>query len=130
MMSTRMAPAAPMSTQLVLGQGGTVLVLGPARPTAMLGRDPASDIVIRDPRASRSHARIERRRDKFVLVDMSSNGTFVTFQGEAEIALKREEIILRSKGRIAFGHSTATATATDILNFSIEDVADQTLTSV
>lgn len=130
MMSTRMAPAAPMSTQLVLRQGGTVLVLGPARPTATLGRDPACDIVIRDPRASRSHARIERRRDKFVLVDVSSNGTYITFQGEAEIALKREEIILRSKGQIAFGHAAATASAADVLNFSIEDVADQTLTSV
>ena len=130
MMSTRMAPAAAMGTRLVLRQGGTVLALGPARPTASLGRDPASDIVIRDPRASRTHAKIERRRDKFVLVDMSSNGTFVTFQGEAEIALKREEIILRSRGQIAFGHTAATASTADLLTFSIEDATDETLTSV
>lgn len=129
MMSTRMAPAASMGTRLVLRQGSTVLALGPARPTASLGRDLACDIVIRDPRASRSHARIERRRDKFVLVDMSSNGTYISFQGEAELVLKREEIILRSKGRIAFGHSATTATAADLLSFSIEDVADETLTA-
>jgi adenylate cyclase len=130
MMSTRMAPAAPMGTRLILRQGSIALAIGPARPTASLGRDPACDIVIHDPRASRTHARIERRRDKFVLVDMSSNGTYVTFQGEAELALKREEIILRSKGQVAFGHSAATATAADLLSFAIEDVTDETLTSV
>jgi adenylate cyclase len=70
-----------------------------------LGRDAASDIIINDRRASRTHARIERRRDKFVLIDQSTNGTYVTFDGEAEFALKREEVILRSKGRISFGHA-------------------------
>ena len=53
------------------------------------------------------HARIERRRDKFFLVDQSTNGTFVTFAGEAEIALRREEVMLRNQGRITFGHSMA-----------------------
>lgn len=129
MMSTRMAPAAPMDTRLVLRQGGIVLTIGTALPIVGLGRDPACDIVIRDPRASRSHARIERRRDKFVLADMSSNGTFVTFQGEAEVALKHEEIILRGAGRIAFGHAAATANAADILSFAVEDVTDETLTA-
>jgi predicted component of type VI protein secretion system len=40
--------------------------------------------------ASRMHARIERRRDKFVLVDQSSNGTYVRIDGEPEIQLRRE----------------------------------------
>ena len=35
--------------------------------------------------ASRMHAHIERRRDRFVLVDHSSNGTFLTIDGEPEI---------------------------------------------
>ena len=61
--------------------------------------------MIADRRASRTHARIERRRDKFVLIDQSTNGTYVTFDGEAEFALKREEVILRGKGRICFGHA-------------------------
>jgi class 3 adenylate cyclase len=120
MMSTRMAPAAAPEMRLRLRHGGGELVLGAGRPLATLGRDAASDIVVRDPRASRSHAKIERRRDKFVFADMSSNGTYIAFDGETEFALKREETILRGKGRIAFGHSLATAAADEILDFSVE----------
>ena len=45
------------------------------------------------------HARIERRRDKFVLIDHSSNGTYVTMESEPEIALRREEMVLRGRGQ-------------------------------
>lgn len=120
MMSTRMAPAAPMDTRLRLQHGDSTLLLGPARPSVSLGRDPACDVAIRDPRASRLHARIERRRDKFVLVDVSSNGTYITFAGEAEIALKREETILRGSGRIVFGHPWSASQPTETLGFSLE----------
>lgn len=119
MMSTRMAPAAPMEIRLRLQHGADELLLGPAQPVATLGRDAASNIVIRDPRASRSHAKIERRRDKFVLIDMSSNGTYITFQGETELVLKREEVALRNSGRIVFGHSAATTENPEVLEFSV-----------
>lgn len=118
MMATRMAPAAPMDTRLKLQHEGATLLLGPARPTVTLGRDLNSDIAIRDPRASRLHAKIERRRDKFVLIDMSSNGTYATFSGEVEIALKREEVILRGSGRIVFGH--AWSEGDEALEFAVE----------
>jgi hypothetical protein len=42
-----------------------------------------------------------------MLVDQSTNGTFVTVEGEAEFVLKREETILRNRGRIVFGHAWA-----------------------
>jgi len=64
-----------------------------------------NDVVVSDRMASRMHARIERRRDKFVLIDQSSNGTYVTVAGEPEIHLKREEIILRGRGHVCFGHA-------------------------
>jgi hypothetical protein len=79
--------------------------LGPEDSGITLGRDPQCDIVIADRLASRTHARIERRRDKFVLIDQSSNGTYVTVDGEPEIHLKREEVILRGRGRVCFGHA-------------------------
>ncbi len=72
-----------------------------------LGRDAACDVVLDDRKASRQHARIERRRDKFVLVDHSSNGTFVRVAGEGELGLRREELVLRRHGRIALGHRTS-----------------------
>ena len=61
--------------------------------------------MILDRKASRLHARIERRRDKYVLIDHSTNGTFCKLQGEREIELRREELLLRGKGHIIFGHS-------------------------
>jgi class 3 adenylate cyclase len=69
------------------------------------GRDGGCDVVVADRKASRRHALVERRRDKFVLVDQSSNGTWVRFTGEPEgIVLRREELMLRASGIICFGH--------------------------
>jgi adenylate cyclase len=76
--------------------------------------------VIADRKASRLHARIERRRDKFVLIDHSSNGTYVTVQGEAEIALRREELALRGRGQISFGHAYEDDPS-EVLGFSCLD---------
>lgn len=78
---------------------------------ATFGRDAENTVVITDPMCSRRHARIERRAGNFVLVDQSSNGTYVTIGGGTEIRLRREEVILHSSGRIAFGHSTRDANA-------------------
>jgi class 3 adenylate cyclase len=70
-----------------------------------LGRDHACDIVVGGRKASRRHARIERRRDRFVLADHSSNGTWVQFSGETEVVVvRREELLLRASGLIGFGH--------------------------
>jgi adenylate cyclase len=78
-----------------------------ARDTIFLGRDDSNTIFIMDPMASRRHAKIELRAGKFVLIDQSSNGTFVIFGANAEMHLRREEVILHGNGRIAFGHSLA-----------------------
>jgi class 3 adenylate cyclase len=90
-----------------LRHAGREIVLGHATRSLAFGRDPRNDVVIADRLASRMHARIERRRDRFVLVDHSSNGTYVTREGEAELPLRREEFVLRGRGRISFGHAHA-----------------------
>ena len=101
-MSTRsvMAPA-----RLRLTHGTNEIQLDASRPALTLGRDATNDLVVADKKASRMHARIERRRDKFVLIDQSSNGTYVTVQGDQEIVLRREELTLRGRGRMSFGHA-------------------------
>jgi hypothetical protein len=88
-------------------EGREVYLEGGTARSVTMGRDSACDIVVADRRASRQHARIEHRRDKFVLVDHSSNGTSVRIAEEREIVLRREELILRGRGQIALGHSTA-----------------------
>jgi hypothetical protein len=72
-----------------------------------IGREQSCGVVIADQNASRQHCTIERRQDKFVLKDHSSNGTFVTVDGDIEILLQREEFTLRKHGWIAFGQSRA-----------------------
>jgi class 3 adenylate cyclase len=92
------------STQLVLRYAGEELSLDSGgRPALMLGRDAACDVVIANPKASRRHARIETRREKFVLIDQSVNGTYVSIAGDDEIALRHEELILYAYGHISFG---------------------------
>ena len=84
-----------------------------------LGRDAVCDIVVGDRKASRQHARIEKRRDKFVIADHSSNGTFVAIAAEPEVCLRREELMLRGRGRIGLGHRTTEPEAT-VVEFSCE----------
>jgi adenylate cyclase len=110
MLGTRVEDRIP---RLKLVCGGRDLWFDGSGSGAMnLGRDATCEIVIGDRKASRQHARIEKRRDKFVLLDHSSNGTFVVVAGEAEMCLRREELILRASGRIALGHRTSDADAT------------------
>ena len=47
-------------------------------PTAIVGRDPVSDITINDPEVSRQHARFTQTSDSYQIEDLgSTNGTFV-----------------------------------------------------
>lgn len=108
----------PKKTSLrLLLQGGETL-LSDERTAVSMGRDQSADLVVRDKMASRSHGKIERRLDKFILTDHSANGTYVTVEGDKEIVLRREEFTLRGKGWITFGQSRATAT--DVLEFTCE----------
>lgn len=81
--------------------GGEVMVV----TSISIGRHASHGIALKDPMASRNHAQIERRKDKFVLTDLSSNGTFVTMKSGEEFKLRREEMMLYGSGAIAFGHS-------------------------
>jgi class 3 adenylate cyclase len=101
-MSTRqVAPPA----RLKLWHGSREIELDQNSRALSIGRDLQNDLVIADRKASRMHARIERRRDKFVLIDQSTNGTYHTMQGEPEILLRREELVLRGRGSLSFGHA-------------------------
>ncbi len=87
-----------------LMHGTRMIELGDSTAIFALGRDATNDVVIADRLASRMHARIERRRDNFILVDHSSNGTYVRVDSEPEIMLRREEWRLRGHGFCSFGH--------------------------
>ena len=99
--------ARPETVRLTATFGSTTLELGSGRPVLHMGRGPENEFVIPDPLASRVHARIEFRRDRFLLIDQSLNGTYVQMQGAVETVLRRDEIVLDSSGLISLGKSTA-----------------------
>lgn len=92
-------------TRLCVRYGGEVIMLDEKKSSMNMGRDAECDVTVRDRRASRQHAKIERRGEKFVLSDQSTNGTFVTVANEPELFLRREEIVLRGSGLICFSAS-------------------------
>lgn len=105
--------------RLRLRHNGREIVFGARQDVIRFGREISCDVVVADRKASREHARIEFRRDKFVLVDVSSNGTFLTFHGEAEMPVRREEIVLHGHGSISFGHPYAIDPA-EVATFEVE----------
>lgn len=91
------------------------IVLDDSRSTITLGRDQSADVVVPERMASREHGRIEHRSGKFVLIDHSANGTYVTMRGERELVLRREECVLHGRGVIALGQPRETAS--ELLEF-------------
>jgi adenylate cyclase len=118
-MATPSLSAAARNVQLHMRHGGQAHLLEQANEGIILGRDASCAIVVADRMASRQHARIERRRDKFFLIDQSTNGTFVAVEGEPEISLRREEVMLRGSGKIAFGHSVGDSTD-EVVEFTVQ----------
>lgn len=98
-----MPPKVPVRLRLLYR--GKELAVGPNRPLAHIGRDPTNEMLVDDRNASRVHARIEWRRDKFVLSDLSTNGTYIMSDSDIETSLRREEHILDGNGTISLGHS-------------------------
>lgn len=94
------------------------LLLNERKPILQLGRDSACDIVIQDRRASRHHATIERRGNAVVLIDKSTNGTYVSIDGLAEQFVKHSECALHDKGLISFAAASSDPNA-DFANFEI-----------
>ena len=110
-LAARESPLSTHEPTLTVTYGGQVLKLGAARPSASLGREATNDLAINDKMASRVHCKIEYRRREFFLVDQSTNGTYVKFDSDAEIVLKREQLLLRGRGAISLGTSSAAAGA-------------------
>lgn len=100
---------------LALELDGQRIEMGPQRRKVTIGRDLEADFTVRNPLVSRAHAMIERRREHFVLVDHSANGSFVSFEGRPEIQVHHEELTLVGQGCIAFGQPRAEAA--QVVNF-------------
>ena len=95
--------ATPISPYLRLSYGMKSLELTAENPILTVGRDPSSDLVLTGVHGSRNHCRIERKIDRIVLVDRSTNGTCIaTDEGKARL-IKNESVALYGNGLLFFG---------------------------
>ena len=101
-----MAASAKVEARLTLEVGERTIAFPQEKTALVLGREVGCDIVIPEKTASRRHARIERRGVQYVLVDESTNGTYVAIEGDREMLLRRDSVMLRGRGKIALGTST------------------------
>jgi len=70
-----------------------------------LGRADDNDLVIKGNLISRIHAKVEMRRGKIMIIDQSTNGTFLlNLQGD-EIFVRRDTAELRGEGTIGLGRA-------------------------
>jgi adenylate cyclase len=106
------------TTTLTLSYRGKNLVRRRDRDAVTLGRDENCGIHVEDDQASRLHCTIERRQDKWFLVDHSTNGTYVTLDGAQDVLVQREEFTLSGRGRIALGQPSVSTK--EIVAFSVE----------
>ncbi|HNR23558.1 MAG TPA: adenylate/guanylate cyclase domain-containing protein [Steroidobacteraceae bacterium] len=81
------------------------VVLDDHRPQASIGRAEDNDLVVKGNLISRLHARIETSRNKFVLIDQSTNGTFVQGSSGEEAFVRRDSMQLKGEGMIGLGRT-------------------------
>jgi len=105
---------AQVESILRLLHGVRTLVMDDSLRAVQIGRDAEHEISIADRMASRLHGRIERRADRFYYVDLSTNGTYVTHEDGVETVLRRDQVLLRGRGTLSFGHSASSPGAETI----------------
>ena len=88
------------------------------RPDIVLGRSQSCDIPINEKLASRQHVRIELRRDKFFIIDQSTNGTHVIIGDNPQELIHREELLVTGDGRISLGKDF-NKNPTEVVKFSL-----------
>ena len=100
-------------------RGREVIVGDKGKVTVTMGRADENDVVIKGNLISRIHARVDAARNRFVLVDESTNGTFIQQDGKEEIYLRRDSAVLTGSGVISMGRVAARGTPLAI-EYSVE----------
>ena len=99
----------PAPRRLRLEHQGRTVQRRRAVDSIRIGRDPDCGLIVDHEKVSRSHCTVERRNGEFVLKDHSTNGTYVTVEGEHEVLVHQDELVLGPHGWIALGQPRAVA---------------------
>ena len=97
----------------------TSVTLNQDKSGLMMGRSKACDLPVNEQLASRQHVKIELRRDKFFVIDQSTNGTHIKIDGADESFLRREEMHISANGKISLGKSFAD-NPTEVVSFTLK----------
>jgi class 3 adenylate cyclase len=91
------------TTRITLSFRDTTVVVDDRRKGINMGRADDNDLVVKGNLISRIHARVEKRRGKFLLVDQSTNGTFLQNAHGEETFVRRDSTELFGEGIIGLG---------------------------
>ena len=96
--------------QLTLNIGEQLINILPDQTPYLIGRDfNKVNLCMDNSVCSREHCHIAFRRGKYVLVDHSTNGTYVHEENKTPIYLRREEAPLQGSGVISVGQQVDSA---------------------
>lgn len=113
-------PLTDSPAKLVLSFAGKDVMLGDGvLKSATLGRADENDVVVKGKLISRIHARIEMSRNRFTLIDESTNGTFVQRDDGEEFYVRRDSTELTGSGIISLGRVASKGTELAI-DYTIE----------
>lgn len=97
---------------------GVEVTVDEKTPSISFGRGPQNRFVVDDSMASRLHASIEFRRGKYVLVDKSTNGTYVHTNAGKKSFVHRDEIPLEGTGVVGIGKEVSPSSP-EAVHFSV-----------
>lgn len=97
------APRTVAEHELHLRYGDVASVVSRQHPDVAFGRSSTCELVIDEAGVSRRHARVELRRDGFVLIDQSRNGTILQSDGSEARTLLHAEAPLEGAGTLQLG---------------------------
>jgi adenylate cyclase len=102
------------ASKLVLSFRETKVEVSDKRKSVTIGRADDNDLVIKGNLISRIHAKVEMRRGRFVIVDQSTNGTFVQNVLGEESFVRRDSTELGVEGTIGLGRAEEPGTSLSI----------------
>jgi class 3 adenylate cyclase len=91
------------ATRLIVSFRDTTIEVTDLKKHINMGRADDNDLVVKGNLISRIHARIEKRRGRFMLIDQSTNGTFLQSDTGEETFVRRDSTELVGEGIIGLG---------------------------
>ena len=108
------------SHRLRLRYQGQEVLVNDGRANITIGRAEENDLVVKGNLISRLHARVEINRNKFMLIDQSTNGTFVLGKDGEEAFVRRDSMQIRGEGLIGLG-KTPDSNSSQVIRYVCEE---------